>query len=62
MRKEKLTGKFLKEDTNIIITRADKDNTTVVIEKNDYFNEAHTLLSNPKTYEVLVKTLHTVSS
>lgn len=45
------TKKFLKENTDIVITRADKGNSTVILNKDDYINKTLTLLNDENTYK-----------
>lgn len=46
----KRTKEFLFHHPDILITKADKGNTTVTLDKNDYFNKMHNLLSDNDTY------------
>jgi len=41
---------FIKNNPNILFTRADKDNVTVVLQKNDYINRMENMLSDDNTY------------
>ena len=50
----KLTHTFLKNNPNILITKADKGNTTVALDKNKYI-EVKTILAEKKTYITLKK-------
>jgi len=52
-----LTKKFVKDNNNLIITRADKGNTTVVIDKIDYKQKMLTMLSDTNTYKIIKKDL-----
>ena len=45
----------MKNNPNILITNADKGNTTVAMDKNKYIQEATLMLSDKKTYEPLKK-------
>ena len=51
----KLTHTFLKNNPNILITKADKGNTTVALDKNKCIEEVKTMLSEKKTYIPLKK-------
>ena len=51
----KLTKNFLKNNPHILITKADKGNTTVAMDKNKYILQATLMLSDKKTYEPLKK-------
>lgn len=44
---------FLKENQNVIITRADKGNITVAIDKNKYINTVESMLKDEKTYTLI---------
>jgi len=50
-----ITKKFLKEKPNLIITRADKGNITVALEKVEYIHEIEQLLIDKETYAVVKK-------
>jgi len=45
-----ITKKFVKDNPNILFTRADKDNTVVALDKNEYINNMETCLSDSDTY------------
>ena len=45
--------KDLKQDDSLIITRADKSNTVVILEKDDYDSKIETILSDTSTYKKL---------
>lgn len=49
----KNTSKYLKEHSDIIITKADKGNVTVAINKSEYLKKTYDLLSDSNTYEIL---------
>lgn len=49
------TRQFLKENSNILITKADKGNVTVALYREDYLNKAKILLSDVNTYKPLNK-------
>ena len=51
----KSTHIFLNNNRNILITKADKGNTTVALEKTKYLNEIKTMLSDTRTYIPLKK-------
>lgn len=44
-----VTTKFLKENDNLIFTKADKGNTTVVLDR-DYLEKMSVLLGDTNTY------------
>lgn len=44
------TKRFLKEDPNLIVLRADNGNVTVVINRDDYNNKINDTLSDNTTY------------
>lgn len=46
---------FLKNNQDILLTRADKDNTTVAIDKNVYMTRMCELLSDCDTYSIIAK-------
>jgi hypothetical protein len=46
----KYTTQFLKHNDNIIITRADKGNAVVAMDKEDYFQKMQSLLNDKDTY------------
>ena len=52
--KEKKALKNLRDDTNIVITKADKGNCTVIIDKDKYEEKIFKLLNDKDTY-VLIK-------
>lgn len=45
------TKKFIRENTTLIVSRADKGNTTVLAERIDYVNKMNELLNDHTTYE-----------
>lgn len=47
----KKTRYFLKENSDVFVTNADKGNVTVVLNKSDYFGKMETLLNNETIYE-----------
>lgn len=51
----KRTKEFIKEQPNVLFTRADKGNTTVVLNKNDYISKMEDLLGDKNTYEIVKK-------
>jgi len=51
----KMTKQFCADNTNIIFTRADKGNITVVLNKDQYIKEIENLLRDTKTYIVVKK-------
>lgn len=46
------TKKFLKDNPDLLITRADKGNITVITTKIDYVNKINDLLQDKNTYEI----------
>jgi len=46
----------MKENPNILFTRADKENVTVVLEKNRYTLKLEEILSDDNTYIKIKKT------
>ena len=51
--KEKKALKNLRDDTNIVITKADKGNCTVIIDKDKYEEKIFKLLNDKDTYVIL---------
>jgi len=51
----KITNKFVKNNPNIIFTRADKGNITVALDKTEYLNKIDNMLNDTKTYSVTNK-------
>ncbi|KAI4476880.1 hypothetical protein M0804_013207 [Polistes exclamans] len=49
------TKRFLKQNPNLIITRSDKGNNTVIMEKEEYIKEMNKLLEDKNTYSILNK-------
>lgn len=49
----KLTKKFLKIHPNIIVTSADKGNTAVLLDRQDYLDKSKELLNDSDTYKLL---------
>lgn len=47
------TKKFIKQNPQIIITKPDKSNKTVILNKTDYENKMQTLLNDTNTYKKL---------
>ena len=47
--------KELKQDVNIVILKADKGNSTVAINTQEYYNKINCLLSNSSAYTKLTK-------
>ena len=50
---EKKALKNLRDDTNIVITKADKGNCTVIIDKDKYEEKIFKLLNDKDTYVIL---------
>jgi len=46
-----ITKKFFKDNSDIIITRADKSNSTVIFDKEVYLSKMQNMLSDPHIYE-----------
>ncbi|KAJ8677828.1 hypothetical protein QAD02_013615 [Eretmocerus hayati] len=46
----KKTSKFLKDNPNLLVTKADKGNSTVIISKDEYKRKMLDMLSDPKYY------------
>lgn len=44
-----LTKRFLQAHTNIVVTKADKGNFTVLLLKQDYINKSFSMLNDTKT-------------
>ena len=49
------TKKFVKENQHILFMRADKDNVTVVLNRNDYIKNMDEMLSDNNTYLIVKK-------
>jgi len=49
----KITNKFLNNNPNIILTRADKGNITVALDKNEYLNKIEDMLKDSETYSII---------
>jgi len=49
----KITKNFMKENTDILFTKADKGNATVAIDINEYNNKMKEMFSDPDTYLVV---------
>ena len=47
------TSSFLKENPNLILTRADKGNVTVALNRDDYIQKMEALLNDRETYTVV---------
>ena len=45
-----ITKKFLKENPNLLVLRADKGNATVIMEEQGYVKKAETMLKDVSTY------------
>ncbi|KAG5873831.1 hypothetical protein JTB14_032207 [Gonioctena quinquepunctata] len=50
---------FLSQNNNIIFTRPDKGNSTVIIPKDDYYHKMSQLVSDKNTYKLLNKNMTT---
>jgi len=51
----KITNKFIKDNPNIIYTRADKGNITVALDNNEYVDTIENILSDTETYTKINK-------
>lgn len=49
------TKKFLNDNSQLLVTYADKGNVTVVMDKNLYFDKMENLLNDANTYQVVSK-------
>ncbi|KAI4476864.1 hypothetical protein M0804_013191 [Polistes exclamans] len=49
------TKRFLKQNPNLIITRSDKGNNIVIMEKEEYIKQMNKLLEDRNTYSILNK-------
>lgn len=49
------TKKFLKENNDIMVTRADKGNSTVILERQDYNNKTIQMLEDKETYKKITR-------
>lgn len=49
------TKKFIRNNNDILITRADKGNTTVILNKSDYIEKTNTLLEDQSVYNKINK-------
>lgn len=47
------TRRFVRENSNIIFTKADKSNVTVALDKNIYLSKMTTLLADNNTYLIV---------
>jgi len=50
MNLKKTCNQFIKNNPQIIFTRADKGNTTVILERNEYINKMKNMLQDKETY------------
>jgi len=48
-----ITKSFTREHPEVFFTKADKGNTTVILNKTDYFNKMTDLLSDTHTYKII---------
>jgi len=51
-----ITKSFTKQHSEILFTKADKGNTTVILNKDDYINRMTVMLSD--TYKTILPTIH----
>ncbi|XP_014614527.1 PREDICTED: uncharacterized protein LOC106792572 [Polistes canadensis] len=47
------TKRFLKDNPNLIVTRSDKSNNTVLMKKEEYLKEMHKMLQDKNIYQLL---------
>ncbi|XP_044749314.1 uncharacterized protein LOC123310022 isoform X2 [Coccinella septempunctata] len=50
-----ITSKFIKDNPDILVSKSDKGNTTVVMYREEYTREVNNLLSDNHTYSILNK-------
>jgi len=55
MKLKKYTQQFLKNNSNVILTRADKGNITVALDKDNYVNKINDMLSDNSIYTKVKK-------
>jgi len=51
----KTTKQFIKNHPNLLFTRADKGNTTVALDKNDYIAKIEKMLQDQEIYTLINK-------
>jgi len=51
----KLSTQFLKDNQNLILTKADKSNITAALDKTDYINKINQMLQDTNTYAKIIK-------
>jgi len=44
---------FIKNNSNILFTRADKGNTTLILERKDYNKKINDMLLDTNTYKII---------
>jgi len=49
----KITRKFIKNNSDVLFTRADKGNTVLVLDRTDYISKMEESLSDINTYTLL---------
>ena len=49
------TVQFIKDNPNLLITKADKGNVTVIVEKNDYYTKVEICLNDENYYMPVTK-------
>jgi len=54
---KKITNQFINNNSNLLITRADKGNITVALDKDYYFNKIRSMLQDTNTYTIINKDL-----
>ena len=59
-KKIKLTKKFLKDNEDLMVTRADKGAITVIVKESEYYQKAENELSDKNKYIKLEKILMSV--
>ena len=50
---------FLKEHPNLLVTKSDKGNTAVIMDRKDYTDKTMSLLQNPDDYDTILRDLLT---
>jgi len=52
---KKITNQFINNNSNLLITRVDKSNITVALDKDYYFNKIRSMLQDTNTYTIINK-------
>jgi len=50
---KKITNQFINNNSNLLITKADKDNITVILDKNYYFNKIRLMFQDTNIYTII---------